>query len=61
MEQYEGKIERMEAELESYDLGSRTLADEFAQLESGNKIDAELEELRAKAGKPKTTANEAKN
>lgn len=61
MEQYEGKIERMEAEVESYDLGSRTLADEFVQLEAGNKLEAELEQLRAKAGKPKTTASVAKN
>ncbi len=60
MEQYEGKIERMEAEVESYDLGSRTLADEFIQLETGNKIEAELEQLRLKAGKPKTTGTDAK-
>lgn len=60
MEQYEGKIDRMEAELESYDLGSRTLADEFTQLEAGNKVEAELEQLRAKAGKPKTTGTDAK-
>jgi hypothetical protein len=55
MEQYEGKIERMEAELESYDLGGKTLADEFTQMESGNKVEAELEQLRSKLGKPKTT------
>ena len=61
MEQYEGKIERMEAEVESYDLGSRTLADEFVQLEAGNKLEAELEQLRAKAGKPKTTGPAVKN
>jgi phage shock protein A len=61
MEQYEGKIERMEAEVESYDLGSRTLADEFTQLEAGNKVEAELEQLRLKAGKPKTTGPAAKN
>lgn len=60
MEQYEGKIERMEAEVESYDLGSRTLADEFTQLEAGNKVEAELEQLRLKAGKPKTSGTEAK-
>lgn len=53
MEQYEGKIERMEAEMESYDLGGRTLTDEFSQLESDGTIDAELEQLRAKAGKAK--------
>lgn len=51
MEQYEGKIERMEAEMESYDLGNRTLADEFANLETGERLEAELAELRTKVGK----------
>ena len=60
MEQYEGKIDRMEAEMESYDLGSRTLADEFTNLEAGEKLEAELEQLRAKAGKTKTSGTEAK-
>lgn len=59
MEQYEGKIERMEAEMESYDLGSRTLADEFAGLETAEKLEAELAELRAKAGKSKAPAQPA--
>lgn len=56
MDQYEGKIERMEAEMESYDLGGRTLADEFTQLEASGTIDAELEQLRAKAGKTRPAA-----
>ncbi|MDP9140963.1 MAG: phage shock protein PspA [Pseudomonadota bacterium] len=51
MEQYEGKIDRMEAELEAYDLGTRTIADEFAQLESSDTIEAELAKLRTKMGK----------
>lgn len=51
MEQYEGKIDRMEAELEAYDLGTRSIADEFAQLESNDKIEAELAKLRSKFGK----------
>lgn len=51
MEQYEGKIDRMEAELEAYDLGTRGIADEFAQLESNDKVEAELAKLRAKLGK----------
>jgi phage shock protein A len=52
MEQYEGKIDRMEAEVESYDLGTRSLNDEFAQIESNDKVEAELAKLRAKHGKP---------
>jgi phage shock protein A len=51
MEQYEGRIDRMEAELEAYDLGSRELADEVAQLESDDRVEAELERLRAKLGR----------
>ncbi len=51
MEQYEGKIDRMEAELEAYDLGTRSIADEFAQLEANDKVEAELAKLRAKLGK----------
>lgn len=51
MEQYEGKIDRMEAEVEAYDLGNRSLADEFASLEAGDKVEAELARLRTKLGK----------
>ncbi len=54
MEQYEGKIDRMEAEVEAYDLGSRSIADEFAQLEADDKVEAELAKLREKVGKPST-------
>lgn len=58
MEQYEGKIDRMEAELEAYDLGTRTIADEFAQLESNDKVEAELAKLRTKMGKDSGTGSE---
>lgn len=51
MEQYEGKIDRMEAEVESYDLGTRSIADEFAQIETNDKVEAELAKLREKHGK----------
>ncbi len=56
MEQYEGKIDRMEAELEAYDLGTRSLNDEFAQLEANDKVEDELAQLRAKLAKPAPTA-----
>jgi phage shock protein A len=54
-EQYERKIDTLEAEVESYDLGNKSLADEFADLESSEKVDTELEALKAKlnAGKAK--------
>jgi len=51
MEQYEGKIDRMEAELEAYDLGTRSLSDEFAQMQSKDKIEDELAKLKARMGK----------
>jgi phage shock protein A len=47
-EAYERKIDNLEAEVESYDLGNKSLADEFAELESSDKIDSELEALKAK-------------
>jgi len=47
-EQYERKIDNLEAEVESYDLGNKSLADEFAELESSDKVDNELEALKAK-------------
>jgi phage shock protein A len=56
-EQYERKIDTLEAEVESYDLGNKSLADEFAELESSEKVDTELEALKAKlnANKAKVT------
>ena len=51
MDAYEGRIDRMEAELEAYDLGTRTLSDEFAQMAAKDKVEDELSQLRAKLGK----------
>jgi phage shock protein A len=45
---YERKIDSIEAEVESYDLGSKSLADEIAELESDDKVDDELAQLKAK-------------
>jgi phage shock protein A len=50
-EQYERKIDNLEAEVESYDLGNKSLADEFAELEASDKVDSELEALKAKLNK----------
>lgn len=52
-EQYERKIDNLEAEVESYDLGNKSLADEFAELESSDKVNSELEALKAKMKKSK--------
>jgi len=45
---YERKIDGIEAEVESYDLGSKSLADEIADLQSDDKVDDELAKLKAK-------------
>jgi phage shock protein A len=60
-EQYEAKIDGLEAQLESYELGqTKTLKEQFADLERGEKLDAELDQLRARLGKPKPPAPDKK-
>ncbi|QDP00622.1 phage shock protein PspA [Thalassotalea sp. PS06] len=62
-DRYERKIDDLEAQVESYDLGSKSLADEIAELEKDESVDSELEALKAKlspkkkpaAKKPSTT------
>lgn len=49
MAAYESKIDRMEAELEAYDLGTRDLASEFETLAQQEKVEAELQRLRQRA------------
>ena len=45
-ERYESKIDGIEAEIESYEVGQRSLADEITQLESESKIDDQLAALK---------------
>lgn len=47
-ERYEQKIDTLEAQVEAYDLGKKTLKDEFAELAAQDKIDHELAALKAK-------------
>lgn len=47
-ESYERKLDVMEGEIESYDLGQQTLANEIADLESDEKVDEELAKLKAR-------------
>lgn len=57
-EQYESKIDGIEAQLESYELGqTRTLKEQFADLERNEKLDAELEQLKARVGKAAPAAD----
>lgn len=52
-EQYERKIDDLESQVDAYDLGKKTLQDEFADLEADDKIDEELAALKAKLNKDK--------
>lgn len=50
-DRYESKIDDIEAQVESYDLGRKSLSDEIAELESNEKVDDELASLKAKMNK----------
>ncbi|MCC5880136.1 MAG: phage shock protein PspA [Idiomarina sp.] len=47
-DRYEAKIDGLEAQVDAYDLGRKTLADEFKALENESKVDDELAQLKAK-------------
>jgi len=47
-ENYERKMDDLEGQVEAYDMGQRTLADEIAELESDEVIDEELKKLKAR-------------
>jgi len=49
-EQYERKMDDLEGQIEAFDLGQRTLADEIKDLEGGEKIDEDLRALKARVG-----------
>ncbi|WP_394173954.1 phage shock protein PspA [Thalassotalea litorea] len=55
-DRYERKIDDLEAQVESYDLGSKSLADEIADLEQDDSVDNELEALKAKLSPKKKPA-----
>jgi phage shock protein A len=54
---YERKIDNLEAEVESYDLGKKSLVDEFADLAAEDKVSSELEALKAKVKKSTAKAS----
>lgn len=57
-EQYERKIDALESQVDSYDLGKRSLAQEFAELEGQGKVDDELAALKKKLQAAKTSSDE---
>lgn len=50
-ERYEAKIDGLESQVEAFELGKKSLKDEFRVLENENKINAELAALKAKLNK----------
>lgn len=54
-ETYERKLDEMEGEIESYDLGNPSLANEIDELQNTERLDAELEALKARLAKPQAT------
>lgn len=49
-ELYERKMDDIEGQIEAYDMGKKTLAEEIAELEQGDTIEDELRELKARIG-----------
>jgi phage shock protein A len=43
-------MDDLEGQIEAFDLGQRTLADEIKELEGGEKIDEDLKALKARVG-----------
>ena len=58
-ETYERKMDDLEGQVEAYDMGQKTLADEIAELETDETIDAELAALKARMSNeaPEDSAN----
>ena len=49
-ETYERKMDDLEGQVESYDMGQKTLAEEIEELEADERIDEELKALKARLG-----------
>ncbi len=47
-ELYERKMDDLEGEIEAYDMGQKTLSDEISDLEAGEGVDAQLNQLKAR-------------
>ena len=56
-ELYERKIDDLEGQIESHDMGQKTLAEEISELESDEDLDEQLAELKARVQKQDTPDN----
>lgn len=57
-DRYERRIDDLEGEIEAYDLGQRTLADEISELQNDEKVDEELQKLKARMGQNEAPVRE---
>lgn len=57
-EMYERRMDDLEGQIESYDMGKRTLSDEIADLESSDVLDQQLQALKARVKGDQTAAQE---
>ena len=59
-DQYEGRIDNLEAQVESYDLGeNKSLDQEFADLEADERVEDELAKLKAKVSSKQQGSSDA--
>jgi len=58
LEQYEKRLDDMEGQVESYTIGTQTLAEEIDQLNKDEEIDNELEAIKNRMNKTASTAEE---
>ena len=56
-ELYERKMDDLEGEIEAYDMGQKSLAEEIAELESDEDVDEQLNELKARMKKKESGAD----
>lgn len=54
-ERYEGRIDDLEGQVESYDVGQKTLAEEIDALEGDEKVDEDLRRLKARVEQDEQT------
>lgn len=60
-ENYERKMDDLEGQIEAYDMGQKTLADEISELETDDSVDADLAELKSRMKGAGGSAGAAEN
>ena len=60
-DKYERRIDDLEGEIEAYDLGQQSLADEIGELEDDDRLDEELARLKAKMGQGENDARSSES